>query len=55
MYISAVRSPVVEGETRLLGKGRDPAYSADGRWIVYSGPSGRDWRYSRATTPVAGS
>ncbi len=42
-----VRSPPAEGPTRALGPGRDPAFSGDSRWLVYSAPyqrKSRIWR-----------
>jgi TolB protein len=35
------RAPVVDGENRRIAPGRAPAYTPDGRWIVYSAPTGR--------------
>lgn len=35
------RMPPVGGELRRLGPGRDPSFSHDSQWLVYSVPSGR--------------
>ncbi|MCA9512184.1 MAG: PD40 domain-containing protein [Myxococcales bacterium] len=32
---------------RALGRGRDPVFSADGEWIVYSARVGKGWRLRR--------
>jgi TolB protein len=29
---------------RLLGRGRDPEFSPDGQWIVYSAPTRKGWK-----------
>lgn len=42
-----VRSPVVDGENRVLGFGRFPAFSADGQWLVYSQRVGKRWALHR--------
>jgi Tol biopolymer transport system component len=42
-----VRMPALDGETRRLGPGRDPAFSPDGEWIVYSTPVNREWKLHR--------
>jgi Tol biopolymer transport system component len=42
------QSPPGEGEIRELGPGRDPVFSPDGAWIVFSAPVGlRGWRLWR--------
>jgi hypothetical protein len=38
-----VRSPVVDGENRVLGPGRYPAFSPDSEWMVYSQKIGEHW------------
>ncbi len=30
------RAPALDGETQVLARGRDPVFSPDGQWIVYS-------------------
>jgi Tol biopolymer transport system component len=42
-----VRMPTLGGKPRRIGPGRDPAFSPDGEWIVYSAPVGREWRLYR--------
>ena len=50
-----VRAPVSDGESRGLGPGRDPRFSSDGAWLVYSasvgtrgrGEGGRLWQLRR--------
>jgi Tol biopolymer transport system component len=42
-----IRSPVLNGETRLLGPGREPSFSRDGRWLTFSAKVGRSWRIWR--------
>lgn len=41
------RSPVLDGEARRLGPGRDPSFSADSEWIVYTAEVGRRWALHR--------
>jgi TolB protein len=41
------RMPALGGEPRRIGPGRDPAFSPDGEWIVYSAPVGRKWKLYR--------
>jgi Tol biopolymer transport system component len=41
------REPVAGSEDRDLAPGRDPVFTADGEWVVYSGPVGDGWRLSR--------
>ncbi len=41
------RMPVLGGEPQILGPGRDPAFSPDGEWIVYSAPVRRGWKLYR--------
>ncbi len=49
------RAPVVDGEIRDLGPGRDPFFSPDGEWIVYSAPEGhRGWRLWRVRADGSG-
>jgi Tol biopolymer transport system component len=38
---------LVTGEERPLGRGREPAFSPTGDWIVYSAPSRDGWRLRR--------
>ena len=42
-----VRMPVLGGEPRRIGPGREPAFSPDGEWIVYSAPVRRKWKLYR--------
>jgi Tol biopolymer transport system component len=42
-----VRMPALGGEPRRIGPGRDPAFSPDGEWIVYSALVRRDWKLYR--------
>jgi dipeptidyl aminopeptidase/acylaminoacyl peptidase len=42
-----IRSPVVDGETKMLAPGRQPRHSPDGAWIVFSAPVQRDWKIWR--------
>lgn len=42
-----VRKPVPDGENRRLAPGRDPDFSPDGQWIVYSARVGDGWRLYR--------
>lgn len=39
---------------RPLGRGRDPVFSADGEWIVYSARVGDGWRLRRVRTTGGG-
>jgi TolB protein len=52
--VLAVRQPPVEGEVRIIGPGRSPAFSPDSRWIVYSGPVARAWRLYRVRPDGSG-
>jgi hypothetical protein len=40
------RSPL-DGPTRRLGPGREPAFSPDGQWLIYAAPERRSWRILR--------
>jgi Tol biopolymer transport system component len=42
-----VRMPALGGEPRRIGPARDPAFSPDGEWIVYSAPVGGEWKLYR--------
>jgi len=42
-----VRSPVLDGEPRLLAVGKEASFSPDGSWIVYSARSHGSWRLWR--------
>ena len=50
---------VATGEERELGPGREPSFSPNGDWIVYSAPSRDGWRLRRmradgsARSPIA--
>ena len=48
------RSPVLDGEVRRLGPGRDPAFSADSEWIVYTAEVGRRWALHRIRADGSG-
>jgi TolB protein len=39
--------PAPDGPPRMIGPGRDPRFSPDGEWIVYSGPVGAGRRLFR--------
>jgi len=41
------RMPVLGGEPRRIGPGREPAFSPDGEWIVYNAPVHRGWKLYR--------
>jgi Tol biopolymer transport system component len=41
------REPVAGSQDRDLAPGRDPVFTADGEWVVYSGPVGDGWRLRR--------
>jgi hypothetical protein len=41
------RMPALDGPVRRLGPGRDPAFSPDGEWIVYSALVQGQWRLYR--------
>jgi Tol biopolymer transport system component len=41
------RAPVPDSEDRDLAPGRDPVFTPDGEWVVYSGPVGDGWRLRR--------
>lgn len=41
------RAPALGGETRRLGPGRDPAFSPDSEWVVYSAQAQGRWRLFR--------
>jgi Tol biopolymer transport system component len=42
-----VRMPALDGQPRRIGPGRDPAFSPDGEWIVYSAPTRQEWKLYR--------
>jgi len=42
-----IRAPIESGETRMLAPGRQPRYTPDGAWIVFSAPVQREWRIFR--------
>jgi len=37
------RSPTLTGEPRILSPGKDPSFSADGEWIIFSAQLKREW------------
>jgi dipeptidyl aminopeptidase/acylaminoacyl peptidase len=41
------RVPVADGEPRVLVPGRDPDFTPDSRWIVYSAPARGQWKLYR--------
>jgi Tol biopolymer transport system component len=49
-----VRMPVLDGEPRRIGPGRDPAFSPDGEWIVYSAPVRGKWKLYRIRADGSG-
>jgi TolB protein len=40
-------APPLTGEARVIAPGREPTFSPDGRWIVYSGPARDEWKLRR--------
>jgi hypothetical protein len=48
-----LRSPL-DGPTQRLSPGRQPRFSADGAWIVFSAPQGREWRIWRVRPDGSG-
>jgi len=48
------RSPVLGGEVRRLGPGRDPAFSPDSEWVVYTARIGRRWALHRVRPDGSG-
>lgn len=49
-----MRAPIDTGETRVLALGRQPRFSRDGAWIVYSAPLRGDWRIWRMRSDGTG-
>ena len=41
------RAPESGAPERDLAPGRDPVFTRDGEWVVYSGPVGEGWRLRR--------
>jgi TolB protein len=37
------RSPVLAGKPRVISPGKEPSFSADGQWIVFSAKLKKDW------------
>ena len=48
------RTPLIDGEVRVLVPGREPDFSRDGRWIVYSAPAGDSWELYRIRSDGSG-
>ena len=48
------RSPVIGGTVRRLGPGRDPAFSPDSEWVVYTARIGRRWALYRIRADGSG-
>lgn len=48
------RTPALDGEVRRLGPGRDPAFSPDSQWIVYTARVGRRWALHRIRADGSG-
>jgi TolB protein len=48
------RVPPVDGEVRRLGPGRDPAFSPDGEWVVYSAQVEGRWQLHRIRADGSG-
>ncbi len=42
-----VRSPATSGPVRDLAPGRDPTFTPDGHWLVYSAPMAGSWKLFR--------
>lgn len=42
------------GEERVLARGKDPAFSGDGRWLVYAASTPDGWRLARMRADGAG-
>jgi len=38
-----IRSPIRTGEPRVLTRGGEASFSADGEWLVFSAPIGKEW------------
>ena len=53
-YELQLRVLVAGTQTLALAPGRQPRFSADGAWIVYSAPVGRDWRIWRVRPDGSG-
>lgn len=59
--VLVARSPEPGADEKVLGPGRDPAFTPDGELIVYSGPDRGEWRLRRmrpdgsGRAPVGGS
>ena len=49
-----VRAPVLGGEPRVLSRGKDPSFSADGRWIVFSARIENEWTLWRVRPDGSG-
>ena len=47
------RAPL-DAEPRPLGPGRDPSFSHDGHWVIYSAPERRSWRIQRVRPDGSG-
>jgi Tol biopolymer transport system component len=45
--VLVARAPTPGAAGRTLGPGRDPVFSPDGEWIIYTAPSGGRWRLRR--------
>jgi Tol biopolymer transport system component len=45
--IMVSREPSREGEAKMLGRGKNPVYTHDGEWIVFSAPVKAGWRLQR--------
>ncbi len=42
-----VRPPVVDGERRVLARGRGAVFSPDGEWVVFTSETANGWRLQR--------
>jgi Tol biopolymer transport system component len=48
------QSPSADAEAKMLTTGRDPTFTPDGEWIVYSAPVGREWKLRRMRADGSG-
>ncbi|MFP6638865.1 MAG: hypothetical protein VCC04_01370 [Myxococcota bacterium] len=45
--VIVVQEPTVQSAARVVARGRDPVFTPDGEWIVYSSQGSRGWRLRR--------
>ena len=48
------QSPSADAQATMLTTGRDPTFTPDGEWIVYSAPVGSDWKLRRIRSDGSG-